>query len=158
MIQRVCLTIGVAAAVILTLPVGTLSQAQAPAFDLVVRGGRVVDGTGSPWFVADVGIKGDTIVAVAPRLEAGNAQVIEAQGLVVSPGFIDVHSHSEARADGQDIIGNPGAENNVRQGVTTVFASPDGGGSVRVAIPRSFRGRRTGEPLGRANRGTPVGG
>jgi N-acyl-D-amino-acid deacylase len=133
MIKRVCLTIGVAAAVILTLSVGTLSQAQAPAFDLVVRGGRVVDGTGSPWFVADVGIKGDTIVAVAARLEAGSAQVIEAPGLVVSPGFIDVHSHSEARADGQDIIGNPGAENNVRQGVTTVFASPDGGGSIRVA-------------------------
>jgi len=125
--------IGVAAAVALILSGEMRSQAQAPAFDLVVRGGRVVDGTGSPWFVADVGIKGDTIVAVAPRLEAGGAQVIEAQGLVVAPGFIDVHSHSEARADGQDIIGNPGAENNVRQGVTTVFASPDGGGSVRVA-------------------------
>jgi N-acyl-D-amino-acid deacylase len=110
-----------------------LPTSQAPTFDLVVRGGRVVDGTDSPWFVADVGIKGDTVVAVAPRLEAGNARVIEAQGLVVSPGFIDVHSHAEARADGQDIIGNPAAENNVRQGVTTVFASPDGGGSVRVA-------------------------
>jgi dihydroorotase/N-acyl-D-amino-acid deacylase len=131
-IERVCLMIAVAA-VILAFSGGTRSQAQAPAFDLVVRGGRVVDGTGSPWFIADVGIKGDTIVAVAPRLAARGAQVIDAQGLVVAPGFIDVHSHSEARADGQDIIGNPGAENNVRQGVTTVFASPDGGGSVHIA-------------------------
>ena len=132
------MSIAAAMAVCLAVSAGRLSQAQAPSFDLVVRGGRVVDGTGSPWFVADVGIKGDTIIAVAPRLEAGGAQVIEAQGLVVSPGFIDVHSHSEARADGQDIIGNPGAENNVRQGVTTVFASPDGGGSIRVA---EFLGR-----------------
>ena len=114
------------------------SQAQTAPFDLVIRGGRVVDGTGSPWFSADVGIKGDTIAAVAPRLESGNAPVINAQGLVVAPGFVDVHSHSEARADGQDVIGNPTAENNVRQGVTTVFASPDGGGSIRVA---DFLGR-----------------
>jgi N-acyl-D-amino-acid deacylase len=136
--QSAGVTMAAAVAVMLILSAGTLSQAQAPTFDLVVRGGRVVDGTGSPWFVADVGIKGDTIIAVAPRLEAGGARVIEARGLVVSPGFIDVHSHSEAHADGQDIIGNPGAENNVRQGVTTVFASPDGGGSVHVA---EFLGR-----------------
>jgi dihydroorotase/N-acyl-D-amino-acid deacylase len=109
------------------------TDSQGSAFDLVVRGGRIVDGTGNPWFVADVGIKGDSIVAVAPRLDVAGAQIIDAQGLAVSPGFIDVHSHSEAREDGQDIIGNPAAENNVRQGVTTVIASPDGGGSVQVA-------------------------
>jgi N-acyl-D-amino-acid deacylase len=109
------------------------TDSQGSAFDLVVLGGRIVDGTGNPWFVADVGIKGDSIVAVAPRLDVAGARIIDAQGLVVSPGFIDVHSHSEAREDGQDIIGNPTAENNVRQGVTTVIASPDGGGSVQVA-------------------------
>ena len=109
------------------------TNSQVSAFDLVVRGGRILDGTGNPWFVADLGIKGDAIVAVAPRLEAAGARVIDARGLVVAPGFIDVHSHSEARGDGQDIIGNPAAENNVRQGVTTVIASPDGGGSVQVA-------------------------
>jgi dihydroorotase/N-acyl-D-amino-acid deacylase len=105
---------------------------QSPAFDLVVRNGRVVDGTGNPWFAADVGIRGDTITAVAPRLDATGARVIDATGLVVAPGFIDVHSHSEAREDGQDMAGNPAAENNVRQGVTTVIASPDGGGSIQV--------------------------
>jgi dihydroorotase/N-acyl-D-amino-acid deacylase len=58
--------------------------------------------------------------------------MIDAHGRVAAPGFIDVHSHSEARDDGQDPIGNPAAENNIRQGVTTVMASPDGGGSIEV--------------------------
>lgn len=105
---------------------------QPAPFDLVVRGGRIVDGTGSPWFVADVGIKGDTIVAIRPRLDPAGARVIDAQGLVVAPGFVDVHAHVEPREGGEDIVGNPATENNVRQGVTTVIGSPDGGGPVSV--------------------------
>jgi N-acyl-D-amino-acid deacylase len=108
------------------------AASQAPAFELVIRGGRVVDGTGNPWFVADVGIKGDTITAVGPRLDAGTARVIEARGLAVAPGFVDVHSHVEPYDGGQDIIGHPAAENNLRQGVTTVIGAPDGGGPVQV--------------------------
>jgi dihydroorotase/N-acyl-D-amino-acid deacylase len=107
-------------------------RSQPPPFDLVIRGGRVVDGSGNPWFVADVGIKGDTIVAVRPRLDAAGARVVDAQGLVVAPGFIDVHAHVEPREGGEDMVGNPAAENNVRQGVTTVIGSPDGGGPVGV--------------------------
>ena len=129
--HRLVLVLIAAALVTLSWQAGIHSQAA--AFDLVIRGGRVVDGTGNPWFVADVGIKGDTIVAVRPRLEPGGARVIEAQGQVVSPGFIDVHTHVEASDEGQDMIGNPAAENNVRQGVTTVIGSPDGGGSVQVS-------------------------
>ena len=109
------------------------TASQATSFDLLIRNGRIVDGTGSPWFVADLGIKGDTIVAIDQHLEGTGAHLIDASGLVVSPGFIDVHSHAEARDDGQDAIGNPAAENDIRQGVTTLLASPDGGGSVRVA-------------------------
>src|SRR5215831_14959431 len=109
------------------------AQAQRPAFDLLIRGGRIVDGTGNPWFTGDVAVSGDAIVAIGPSLEPGAARVIDARGLVVAPGFIDVHSHSEERQDKQDIIGNPAAENNVRQGVTTVIASPDGGGSIEVS-------------------------
>jgi dihydroorotase/N-acyl-D-amino-acid deacylase len=103
---------------------------QAPAHDIVIQGGRVVDGTGSPWFIADVGIKGDTIVAVSAHLTGTGARTIQASGLVVAPGFIDVHSHSEAATGG--IVGVPLAENNVRQGVTTVFGNPDGGGDVSI--------------------------
>lgn len=110
-----------------------LVASQAPSFDLVIKGGRIVDGTGGPWFLGDVGIAGDTIVAVAGALDPRGARTIDASGLVVAPGFVDVHSHSEARGDNQDIIGNPAAENNVRQGVTTIVAGPDGGGSVDVA-------------------------
>lgn len=105
------------------------TPAQTPTFDLVLRGGRIVDGTGAPWFVGDVGVKGDTIAAVAPRLDAGAAKVITATGLVVAPGFVDVHSHAE---QSPGIAGNPATENNVRQGVTTIFANPDGGGDAGV--------------------------
>ncbi len=123
---------------------GTFSQA--PSFDLVIKGGRVVDGTGSPWFASDVGIKGDRITALAPNIDAAGAPILDATGLVVSPGFIDVHAHADAglspgspqgpdplrRSDGQDLIGNPAAENNIRQGVTTVISGPDGFGTPRV--------------------------
>lgn len=110
----------------------TRAVSQTPTFSLVIRGGHIVDGTGNPWFVADVGINGESVVAIAPNLNAGGARVIDAAGMVVAPGFIDVHSHSEEGRDGQDVVGNAPAENNVRQGVTTVFASPDGGGSVDI--------------------------
>src|SRR5687768_5260673 len=123
--------LGVGGAVgILFVAVAVYVTAQAPAFDVVIQGGRVVDGTGSPWFVADVGIKGDTIVAVSTHLTPSGARTIPASGLVVAPGFLDVHSHSEAPMGG--IVGVPLAENNVRQGVTTVFANPDGSGDVPI--------------------------
>ena len=112
----------------------------------MIRGGGVIDGTGNPWSLADVGLKGDAIAAVAPHLDTTGARVIDAQGLVVAPGFIDVHSHADAgntavppqtvdplvMDDGQDIVGNPAAENNIRQGVTTVVAGPDGFGTPHV--------------------------
>jgi len=110
------------AAVFLIVASATLTViGQSRAFDIVIRGGRVVDGTGSPWFVADIGIKGDSIAAVATHLDPAGAKVIDATGLVVAPGFIDVHSHSEPSAGGPGILGVPRAENNIRQGVTTVF-------------------------------------
>ncbi len=104
--------------------------AQSTPFDIVIHGGHIVDGTGSPWFIGDVAVKGDTIAMIAPQIDPGAAKVIEANGLVVSPGFVDVHSHSE---DDQGLAANPLAENNVRQGVTTVIANPDGGGELPVS-------------------------
>ena len=90
-------------------------------YDLILRGGRVVDGTGGPWYRADVAIQGDRIVAIAPRIEAKAVREISAEGLIVAPGFIDLHTHAR-----RGIFDNPGAENYVRQGVTTLFEGPDG--------------------------------
>lgn len=83
-------------------------------YDLVIRHGRIVDGTGNPWYVGDVAIRGDRIVAVG-RVPAGpTAREIDAAGLVISPGFIDMHSHSDFV-----LLEDTRAESKVRQGVTT---------------------------------------
>lgn len=83
--------------------------------DIIVRGGKVVDGTGNPWFKADIGIKDGKIVELG-RLEKEKADtVIDAQGKVVSPGFIDMHSHSDLT-----IFINPKLESTIHQGITTL--------------------------------------
>jgi dihydroorotase/N-acyl-D-amino-acid deacylase len=93
-------------------------------WDVLITGGTVVDGTGAPGYVADVAIAGDRIVRVSTdRLDvAGATTVVDATGLVVAPGFVDVHTHLNTIAD------HPGARSHVSQGVTTAFGGPDGGG------------------------------
>ncbi|MBM3457930.1 MAG: D-aminoacylase, partial [Armatimonadetes bacterium] len=82
--------------------------------DLVLRGGRVVDGTGNPWFLADVGIRGDRIAYVGPAAGVRGAREVAVRGRVVAPGFIDMHSHSD------DVLLQDGAaQSKIRQGVTT---------------------------------------
>ena len=90
-------------------------------FDVLIKGGEVVDGTGSPRARLDVGISGDRIAAV-DRIDGAEAEhVIDATGLIVAPGFIDVHVHSElARLRGIDQFAG------VLDGVTTELTSPDG--------------------------------
>jgi N-acyl-D-amino-acid deacylase len=85
-----------------------------PRFDLVIRGGTLLDGTGAPGFRADLGINADAIAAVGtiPAEQAG--RVIDATNHVVCPGFIDIHTHSDG-----DIFVYPTADSRVRQGVTT---------------------------------------
>jgi len=98
-------------------------QAGGMDFDVLVRGGDVVDGTGAPRTALDVGIAGDRLAAVDRLAGAGAARVIDAGGLVVAPGFIDVHVHSElARLGGPDQLAG------VLDGVTTELMSPDGFG------------------------------
>src|SRR5918999_955880 len=102
-----------------------LAGAQSPVYDLILRGGRVVDGTGSPWYRADVAVRGDTIVRIAPSITAPAARVVDVTGLVVAPGFIDIHTHAR-----RGIFEVPTADNYVRQGVTTLVEGPDGGSPV----------------------------
>jgi dihydroorotase/N-acyl-D-amino-acid deacylase len=102
----------------------TLLAATAPAFaqyDILVTGGRLVDGAGNPWFAGDVAIQGDTIAAVGFLPGASARLRIDARGLTVAPGFIDIHTHSR-----RGIFEVPAAENYLRQGVTTVMEGPDG--------------------------------
>ncbi len=102
----------VVAATIIALG-GVWVAARQPAYDLVIRGGRIVDGTGNPWFAADVGIRGDRIVAVGRLADASAKRQIDAAGLVVAPGFIDLHTHSDL-----PLLNDGNAESKVRQGVT----------------------------------------
>ena len=84
------------------------------AWSLLIRNGTVVDGSGAPARAADVAVEGDRIAAVGPNLAGEAARVIDAKGLMVAPGFIDIHSHSDLVYDKC-----PAAESKVRQGVTT---------------------------------------
>ncbi|MGH7388302.1 MAG: N-acyl-D-amino-acid deacylase family protein [Candidatus Rokuibacteriota bacterium] len=83
-------------------------------WSLLLRGGTVIDGTGAPRYGADVALEGDRIAAVAPALTGEATRAIDATGLVVAPGFIDAHSHSDLF-----YFACPSAESKVRQGVTT---------------------------------------
>ncbi len=95
-------------------------------FDLLIRGGTLADGTGAEPFVADVGISGDRIHAIGDLAAADARDVIDAAGLIVAPGFIDVHNHASSQAEG-GILNIPGADNSVRQGVTTLISGNCGG-------------------------------
>jgi len=88
--------------------------AAAPRYDLVVSGGRVIDGTGAPWVRADVGIRGDRIAAIGDLSAAPAKKRIDARGLAVAPGFIDLLGQSEL-----SVLVDPRAESKIRQGITS---------------------------------------
>ncbi|MCS7385517.1 MAG: D-aminoacylase [archaeon GB-1867-005] len=83
-------------------------------FDTIIIGGKIIDGTGNPWFKADLGIKDGKIAAMGKLRSAEANRIITAEGLIVCPGFIDIHSHSD-----YTLLVNPKAESKIRQGVTT---------------------------------------
>jgi len=94
------------------------------SFDLVLSGGRVIDGTGNPWFSADVGIRSGRIVAVGNLQGRKATRTLDAVGLVVAPGFIDLHSH----ADGLD-------EDGLRSNDRKRRAAPNLNGQLTGALP-----------------------
>ena len=86
----------------------------AAVFDLILSGGRMMDGTGAPWFRADVGIRGDTIAAVGDLSRSKAGRRIQLKNLALAPGFIDLLGQSELNA-----LIDPREESKVRQGITT---------------------------------------
>ena len=109
--------------VLATTPAGLV--AQSPEYDVILRGGRVFDGTGNPWVWADVGVRDGNIAAVGRLGEATAEREIDAEGLFVMPGIIDIHSHANAGFDDDD----PRARatiNNLMQGITTVVIGENG--------------------------------
>lgn len=95
--------------------------------DIIIRGGHVVDGSGNPWFTADVAIRDGVITEIAPRIAARGIREIDARGLVVAPGFIDLHTHARG-----GIFDDPSAEYYIREGVTTIFEGPDGSSPLPI--------------------------
>ena len=96
------------------LAVSVLPMPQRPTFDLIFAGGRVVDGTGAPWFRADVGIVGDRIAEVGDLSSSSTARRIDASRLVVAPGFIDMLGQSE-----YNVLVDNRAASKITQGITT---------------------------------------
>lgn len=116
------------------LGAGARAADDAPAYDLLIRGARVLDGTGTPWYFADVAVTGDRIVAVGKLpANAASKRTIEANGQYLTPGFIDPHSHAWP-AIGEEKLAS--AEPLLTQGITTVVLNPDGGGPVDLASQR----------------------
>ena len=102
---------------ILLIPAATNAQ----EFDTIIRDGRIVDGSGNPWYVTDIGIIDDRITHVGDLSRAIAGKIIDASGLVVSPGFIDPHTHAL-----RGIFDVPNAESALLQGVTTLTEGNDG--------------------------------
>jgi N-acyl-D-amino-acid deacylase len=110
------------------ISLGDERRTPAAEFDLLISGGRIIDGSGNPWFEGDVGIKAGRIAEIGRIESSRSAKTIEAKGLIVAPGFIDVHTHLE-----RGIASQPAAENFLRMGVTSVVTGNCGGSELNLA-------------------------
>lgn len=112
--------------VILLIAAGAFAF-QAQRFDIIIRNAHVIDGSGNPWYAADIAIADGRIQTIGKRIQGQAATVIDAQGMAVTPGFIDMHGHSD-----YTLLRDGNAESKIRQGITTELI----GESTSVA-PRS---------------------
>ncbi len=102
-------------------------QYSAAMYDLRINGGTIVDGTGRPRYVGDVAISGGVIAAIGPALDGEAAEVIDATGMIVAPGFVDIHTHYDGQATWDPVL-----EPSASHGVTTVVAGNCGVGFAPV--------------------------
>ena len=119
------LSIAVAAACATPSSGGVGPSPRVAPFDVILRGGSVLDGTGRPAFRADIGVSMSRIARIGNLSRDSGATVIDVTGLIVAPGFINIHSHANPAA-------LPTAANMLRQGVTTEILNPDGGGPLDI--------------------------
>ncbi len=130
-----------ALASVLAIAIGGASLAP-QGYDLILAGGRVLDGTGNPWRYADVAIKDGRIVAVGRLSGVAADRVIDVAGKIVAPGFIDMHSHADGPGGERTGLRAPdphkrSAPNLVSQGITTVVVNQDGGSPLSIAAQRA---------------------
>src|SRR3954447_8246801 len=104
---------------LLFLQIAALASAQ--DFDLIVRGGRIVDGSGNPSFIGDIALRQGKIAAMGPLVGKTAARTIDATGLTIAPGFIDIHNHSD-----NTIVQDGNAQSMIRQGVTSMIFGEGG--------------------------------
>ena len=97
------------------------------AADVLIKGGRILDGTGNSWFYGDIAIKKGKIIKIGQLNGYAALKTIDAKGLIVAPGFIDVHTHIEG-----DELKNPTANNFILDGVTTVITGNCGASHVDI--------------------------
>jgi N-acyl-D-amino-acid deacylase len=120
---------------------GFAQEADAGPFDVLLVGGRIIDGSGNPWFRGDVGVRGDRIVAIGDLADADAVRRIDVEGRFIVPGFIDIHSHADEGLDadgsGASGEGRRAAPNLVSQGVTTVVINQDGRSAWPIAEQRA---------------------
>ncbi|MCG6958079.1 MAG: amidohydrolase family protein [Gemmatimonadetes bacterium] len=110
-----------------------VSSVSAQEHTVLIRRGHVMDGSGNPWIIADVLIRGDRIVAVGDLGDVSADDVVDATGLYVTPGFIDTHTHAGPGLATPELSA---ARPLLAEGITSILANPDGGGPVDLAAQR----------------------
>ena len=116
--------------ILILLPFALFAQQKKPlaiGCDILIRNGKIIDGSGNSWYYGEIAIKNGTIAAVGRQLNYVGAKTIDATGLIVAPGFIDVHTHLE-----QDETKDPGATNFIMDGVTTCITGNCGSSNTDI--------------------------
>ena len=108
---------------------GIVSAKQPDLYDIIIKGGLIIDGTGTPGYKADLGIKAEMIAKIGDLSKETATYTIDASGDVVAPGFIDIHTHTDG-----GIKGHPQAANYVLDGVTTLMGGNCGGGAAGTDV------------------------